>query len=338
MISGKILNIGRLHCPIEYLQEELFFSLVDYRNNYFTSDDPNKIIEFYNGFKNRDQLIQWMKERPKGVANILEVEGDKDIIVVITTADFNGKYAKECRENIFKGLYMVFVESGGRGDFYFNYAHNVNVGIKKAKEYNPMWIIVSNDDMYRINDVSVLRRELNEIRDLGFPLTLANPHKKSLYTSKDMLLIQITGALKLFHKKLHSWLEIPRDVPSYAKNFHYHFTEYRPENLTYKLIGIFFRNKIIPFVNVNAFAIFSGEFLKNYKDFILDETFINGFEEIDLSLNIELKYGIKYLNYDIGGYEGSTLGNPSDSLKYKSRHLRDIANYIYINYKLFEIL
>ena len=45
-----------------------------------------------------------MRERPKGVANIHEFEGDKDIIVVIPTADFNGKYAKECRENIFKGL------------------------------------------------------------------------------------------------------------------------------------------------------------------------------------------------------------------------------------------
>ena len=113
MTSREILNIGRLHCPIEYLQDELFFSLVDYRNNYFTSDDPNKIIEFYNGFENRDQLIRWMRERPKGVATIHEVGGDKDIIVVIPTADFSGKYAKECRENIFRGLQIVFVESGG---------------------------------------------------------------------------------------------------------------------------------------------------------------------------------------------------------------------------------
>ena len=112
MSSDKTLSISCLHSPVRYSQEGLFFSLVDYRNNYFTSDDPNEIIEFYNGFENRDQLIRWMKERPKGVANVHEVEGYKDIIVVIPTADFNGKYAKECRENIFKGLHMVFVESG----------------------------------------------------------------------------------------------------------------------------------------------------------------------------------------------------------------------------------
>lgn len=74
LILGKTLNIGRLYCPVEYLQEEPFFSLVDYRNNYFTSNDPNKAIEFYNGFENRDQLVHWMMERPRGVATIHEVE------------------------------------------------------------------------------------------------------------------------------------------------------------------------------------------------------------------------------------------------------------------------
>ena len=140
---------NRLICPLDTTQAGLFFSLVDYRNNYFTSDDPNKIIEFYNSFGNRDQLIQWMRERPKGVANIHEVDGDKEIIVVIPTADFNGKYAKECRENIFKGLHMVFVESGGRVDFYFNFAHNCNVGLKKAMDYNPKYIIFTADDRYK---------------------------------------------------------------------------------------------------------------------------------------------------------------------------------------------
>ena len=38
------------------------------------------------------------EERPKGIANIHEVDdGNKDVIVVITTADFDGMYAKECR-------------------------------------------------------------------------------------------------------------------------------------------------------------------------------------------------------------------------------------------------
>ena len=137
----------RTECQSDLKQNTLSFTLIDYRNNYFMSNDPKKIIEFYNGFDNPEDLIQWMKERPKGVATIHEVEGDKDIIVVIPTSDFNGKFATECKEKIFKGLHMIFVQSAKAPDLYFNYAHNCNVGIRKAMEYGPKWVIVSNDDM-----------------------------------------------------------------------------------------------------------------------------------------------------------------------------------------------
>ena len=53
---------SRLFCPLNRSMSELFLSLVDYRNNYFTSSNIKKIIEFYSSFKNRDQLIQWMRE------------------------------------------------------------------------------------------------------------------------------------------------------------------------------------------------------------------------------------------------------------------------------------
>ena len=163
VISALLCTLSieiRLFCPLNQNMSELFFSLVDYRNNYFTSDDPDKIIEFYNGFENRDQLIQWMRERPKGVANVHEVEGDKDIIVVIPTADLNGKYAKECRDNIFKGLHIIFVESGEVPDPYFNYAHNVNIGVRNAMAYIPKWIVISNDDMRKIDDPRILKNGL----------------------------------------------------------------------------------------------------------------------------------------------------------------------------------
>ena len=172
---------SRKKCPVTYSEVHLFFSLVDYRNNYFTSNDPDKIIEFYNGFENRDQLIQWMEERPRGVANIHEVDGGKEIIVVIPTADFNGKYARECRENIFKGLHIVFVESGEVPDPYFNYAHNCNVGIRKAMEYNPKWVIVSNDDMYKIDNISVLIHELSNLNEKSVISVFTKPSKYHSY-------------------------------------------------------------------------------------------------------------------------------------------------------------
>ena len=175
MIDEFGLKESRRCCPLDKSKVPIFFSLVDYRNNYFTSDDPRKIIEFYNSFENRDQLIQWMKERPKGVATIHEVEGDRDIIVVIPTADFNGNFAKECRNNIFKGLHMVFVESAEIPDPYFNGAHNVNIGIKKAMEYNPKWIVFSGDDMVKVDDNAVLKRGLNNLDNEKIGLVYAYP-------------------------------------------------------------------------------------------------------------------------------------------------------------------
>jgi len=90
-------QIGRLRCSIaDTNNASIFFSLVDYRNNLFTSNDPKKIMEFYDSVENHDRLIQWMKERLNSVSYIHEVDGQKDIIVVIPIADFNRNYAREC--------------------------------------------------------------------------------------------------------------------------------------------------------------------------------------------------------------------------------------------------
>ena len=68
-MAAKTLRQSKKHSVFQRTNDFQTFSLVDYRNNYFTSNDPDKIIEFYNSFENRDQLIQWMKERAKGIAN-----------------------------------------------------------------------------------------------------------------------------------------------------------------------------------------------------------------------------------------------------------------------------
>jgi hypothetical protein len=146
------------------------------KNNYFISNDPKKIIEFYESFDDRDELIEWIKERPKGNCEIREVNGEKDIIVVIPTTDFDGEYARNCREEIFKGLHIVFVVSG-KNNYYFNHAHNCSVGTKKALEYNPKWIIVSNDDMYKIDDVNLLIRKLNDVDENEYDIVFIEPSK-----------------------------------------------------------------------------------------------------------------------------------------------------------------
>ena len=317
-----VRNFGS-SCQLDYKKNQLFFSLVDYRNNYFTSNDPDKIIEFYHGFKNREQLIQWMKGRPKGIANIHEVDGDKDVIVVIPTADFNGNYAKECRENIFKGLHMVFVESGKVPDPYFNYAHNCNVGIKKAMEYNPRWIVVSNDDMYKIDDIGTLKLELNKIDNKEVSAVFTIP---SIYHSIPVKLAEPNFIFLTYmkirnkenRKRVHLW-----------KKFNIHLL--LPSR---GLIWSILFKKGIPCFSISDFGIFSSAFLKDFmqeNDSLFDETFITATEDIDLSLKITLtRNDFKFINYKIGDFINGTLGSSF------SKQLRDLAGDTLLNYLIDE--
>ena len=312
-------NKNRLICPMDSSTDGLSFSLVDYRNFHFTSNDPNEIIEFYNGFEDRDELIQWMNERPKGVANIYEIEGEKDIVVVIPTADFSGDYAKECSENIFKGLHMVFVESGGQGDFYFNFAHYVNAGIKKAMEYNPKWVVFSSDDMYKIDDVSVLIDQLVGMDNHRYMTVYTEPSiHHSIPSAVSRGRITRTMLFKLLGKNRRYQL-------IFEKKFGINFFV-TPIKGYWRLFFKEIPGKKV--ISIADFGIFSSELLKS-ENGLYNETFVNSAEDIELSIRLASTVSDKkIIQYKIGSYIGVSLGNDI------SRRLREIAGQSYLNYLL----
>ena len=305
-----------LRCPYERDRCQIFFSLTDYRNALFTSKDPRKIVSFFNSFESREQLIEWMEERPKGVPWIREVEGDKDIIIVIPTADFNGKYARNCRDEVFRGQHMVFVESGGKGDFYFNFAHYVNTGIKKAMDYDPKWIIYSGDDVYTIDDISVLKRELDSIDNREYDVVFLKPHLNysvPLYIGEKRFTYDL---LRTFVERTNGRLYRKYEVKYFyaAKN---------------KLTPLFFKKiRGTDFICTQALGIFSSHYLASRPEPLFDETYINEHEDLDMSLQLFLE-GVHYkiINYNIGGYVGGTLGLGKD------RGLRQVAGRTYFNWK-----
>ena len=318
-----IVANSRKKCPVTYSEVPQFFSLVDYRNNYFTSDDPNKIMEFYNGFENRDQLIQWMNERPKGVANIHEVKGDKEIIVVIPTADFNGKYAKECRDNIFKGPHMVFVESGGKEDFYFNIAHNVNIGISKAIEYNPKWIVFSGDDTHIGDGIDVLRDQLAKLDERIVDSVFLKP--QSDYYSVPMVISKITKVRNLVYFLLGKKWNKQR---LFERKFHIKYAGIMKESLAHKYLY----KDMFEFINFISFGIFSINAIQetiSRDGFVFDETFINNSEDGDLSIRLALnsKENV-FINFRIVPEKGGTLGWSVP------RFYRDIAGAVYLSRKM----
>ena len=329
---NEVKSMSRLKCPLILDSKDVSYSLMDYRNSRFTSENSDKIIEFYDSFKNRDDLIEWMKERPKGVANIYEIDGDKEIIVVIPTADFNGKYAKECRENIFKGLHTIFVESGGREDFYFNFAHNCNIGIRKATEYNPKWVVLSNDDMKEIDDVEVLVRSLKSLeRTVDIVFTKQETRAVINGTTQDVVKENLIGKFlfkflkyfRIFISLSHVNLRI-RMVASEKFNVRYHIRP-RMNPIYYNL---FFR-KVLRFRSISDFAIFSGQFCKQMK-LLLNEDFVNANEENELSIKAKInKEKIGFIDYKIGSFVGSTFAPTTERLL--ASRLREIAGEVVLD-------
>jgi len=322
---------NRLYCNREN-DFELFFSITDYLNSFFTSNNPEDIIKFYSFFRDRDSLIKWMKDRPKGHYDIIEVEGNKDIIVVIPTADFNGKFAKACRDDIFKGLHMIFVQSGGKEDYYFNIAHNYNAGIKKAMEYNPKWIVLSNDDMYKIDDVDVLVKELSKLDPEKIDSVFTN---ESPYHSYYINIGQFRKYTSILIKIIKPVWKIKEKI---SRKYEIYFYGVFVKNKF--LVNLLFKN-LHRFIITSSFGIFSGNFIKKIRNNPLnnplDETYISGYEDIDISLIINYNYKFNFINYKIGDYIGMSLG-PWLGLSGVLRELRDMANLTYFNKKFYNYL
>lgn len=314
---------SRLYCRFDKSEGPIFLSLFDYLNDQFNSDDPQKILEFYNNFESRDQLIKWMKERPKGVAHIREVEGDKDIIVVIPTADFGGKYATECRENIFNGLHIIFVDGGNERDFYFNYSHKCNIGIRKAMEYSPKWIVISNDDMYKIDDISTLKRELSKLDNAKTDLVFTHRsqyHSVPARFSKPRMLREKILLLRYIKSQD---LALVKSLLQLENKFHCRYFFSPRTGFTFLLYKHGYN-----LISFTDFYILSSQYISNLNHDVFDETFVNAQEDHDLVLRA-FTSGARYaiIDYRIGDYVGSTMGTGI------TRSLREVAGIVYLDYK-----
>ena len=230
------MHESRLYSKLEK-STNLFFSLSTYHNNYLVSENIQNVISFYEQFKNSNDLIHWMSNRPRGIARLYEIDGDKEIIVVVTTADVKGKFATNCKNNVFTGLHIIFVESGGKDDFLFNIAHNINTGLKRALEYNPKWIFFSSDDVYKIDSVQKLKKELEKINQERYNFVAITP---SSYHSQTTVIA----------KKIK---------PSY---FIYMILKYRALGLSRLRIEKKFRAEYSRFPTTGIFRMFGKFFLK----------------------------------------------------------------------------
>ena len=293
-------------------------SELDELNKLFTSKNVDDVIKFYDHFDNAEQLIEWMKSRPSAPMKIYEVEGDKDIVIVIPTANHNGEYARNCADEIFKGQQIVFVDSNGP---FFNYARSCNFGLKYALKYNPKWIILSNDDVIKVDQFSKLKDALSSIdpesTDIVY-ITPSNYHSISKWVVKANILLKLI--MLILDKNYYDYIRILRKF-SIKYDMVREFRLRRGRKLLYKT---FYK-----FLYLGDFVIFSNKFISS-KEKVFDETYINNCEDVALSLSISSNDNtkIKFVDFILDDKVGGTLGQD------KSREFRGIISLCYIQDEL----
>lgn len=315
------IEMKRSRCAVRDESEELFFSLACYRNALFISGRVEKVIEFYSGFNTSAELIGWMKERPKGSVYIHEIDGNKKVIVVIPTANFNGRLARNCRDTIYKGLQIIFVESA-ENDPFFNYAYSCNIGVKKAMKYNPEWVIVSNDDVLESESVEKLLSELHEKDGCDIIFTKPEGDQHS-YTVR----IGSITRYKTIYYLVHGLpgLKLKRLETLFLRNF---APFYGIERKRYPTK--YFVKQFMQVNNVGSLTILGSNFVKCVNGNIFDETYINGIEDVDLSVSIYIKKSkTSFIDFKLVDMSNSSLGR-----FWGTRLIRDFTNRAYFSQKL----
>lgn len=309
-------NSSKLSTKLTFSEEILWFTLMDYLNNKYLSKSVDEILTFYEAFPNRDQLFNWMRDRPKINPRLYIRDGIRDVVVVIPTTDFTGSFSQNCLNDIFKGLQIVLVGGEGTGNNYFNFARSMNAGIEKALSFNPRWIVYSNDDMFKIDPVENLLSELKKLDNKTYSGLFVKNQRVSPVSriGTTWTFTYIWNLVNHYHFKHHKKLKkLIRDfeikysfVQGYARYFYKH---------------------ILTYTNTGSFCVFSSDFVKSNMP-LYDETFVNSADDIGVSLKIALsKKKTKLLeNYNIGNVGGATLMNGP------VRELRSVCNRAYLDY------
>ncbi len=298
--------------------------LSDVRNNLYLSDNEHEILKFYDSFGSVTDLVSWMRNRPKSVANIVRVKGKTDdIAVVIPTISANGDFAKTCLK-IFDGFELIFVESGP-GDRYFNFAHNCNVGFKYVLDnLSPSWIVYSNDDMYSIDPPLTLEKELWKI---GGNTSVVFAGMSAHYHSYVSRFLHPSYTHYILSRIIGGSMRITADI---QRKFNIDYLPVWSGNasLKGKISGKILQREVASVINSGSFGIFNYEYVKKVSGNVYDDTFLSGLEDIDLSVRIASEGTVySFINYRIGDLVGmSSSGGVV-------RYLKNMANYAYLNAK-----
>jgi len=285
-------------------------------NGEFTSRRPDEVASFYEHFAALDELIAWMRDRPASTPVVHEVPGETEVAVVIPTARFEGELARRCRETTFRGLQLVFLESPRFPDPYFNLPAYVNLGIRCAMAHRPAWIILSGDDVLRVDEPRALVDGLAQIDPHSVDTVFTTPSGR--YHSLRSNLAPGNAWRRLAFGLSRAKRAVLRAERKFGATLH----AARAEGWEARFFGSGY-----PHLSYASFGILSAGYVEARHGRVLDETFGNsGSEDVELSLRLSRDpRRVAFVKYRIDELRGATLGVDD------ARRLREVAGLAYLN-------
>ncbi len=289
----------------------------------YISNDSQSIIDFYDQFSDRRELLKWVASIPKSSPVINSVgDEESEIAVVIPTPSVNHPLALNCQNKIFTGLKIVFSVDNS---VLFNLSRSYNMGAKSlSKCKNIKWIIFSNVDMVEISTSVKLVEVLGKVNDhIEFCYAKEQgSHSYNIRIGEYTKFRKIVFSLMGGNKRIRTNLEEKFSIQINAE-----------DNRNMLTRG--FVSNINSILNFGDFFIFSVDLLKKYNFQPFDELYLNGMEDVDLSFRIFTDLSrdqITPIDYNIGSLESGIRGRSVQ------RVFRSIPSISYFNDKMEKIL
>jgi len=271
----------------------------DTLNVLLMSSRAEDVVSFLDHFAARDQLVEWLTQRPRDEPRVRVVDGDASVAtVVIPTANSSGLLATRCVTEIFPGVKTILVEGKYGEDGHFNLPHNINVGLSLAAKGPSPWIVIASDDMIRMDGVEVLVSGLNAVDSTKYDTLFTEPD--GVYHSMWSKL----GPPSLARRLYWSSNRFGRLALAAERKFGVKVMDSFAKGWRALLGGRGYRH-----LSIASFGIVSRDFVRVSSGRPFNESFIAEAFDVELSLRLTrdpARYS--FVRYRIGEDVGATLG------------------------------
>jgi GT2 family glycosyltransferase len=283
-------------------------------------------VDFYDSFNSVSEMMEFFYSRKRPSVNTLFTPSDNksSITAVIPTKSAQDLPFKELPRKLSK-INVLWVESSGP---FFNFSYAMNIGIRKALEMGSEFIMLTNDDILPMDDISnidIIVKRMKEKYDIFIPQI----YNSNLFISPVQSIYRqsfITAHyLKGNHKPKGDEIDKVMDIRMLVQNLGIYSNPYimkyiilrendpvlagQSSILTRKVKEFALRgvNKLlIKINNVQPISIVKSSLLESEN---FDESFVNGGEDVDLSIRLSLRGArVGYLDERFHHYGGNSLG------------------------------